>query len=101
MSDEPHRRSGDGLANAFRAADAATTSSLGRIWDWIDKRDIDKHVVSLLILFGTVKITSWSMRFAEHGDRPGLEVAAIIGSVAAPYMAMQAAALAFYFRARQ
>lgn len=69
-------------------------------WDWIDARDIDKHAVSLAILWGTVKVTSWAMRFAEHGDRPGLEVAAIIGAVSAPYMALQAAALAFYFKAR-
>lgn len=71
-------------------------------WDWIDKRDIDKHAVSLAILWGTVKITTWSMDFAEtHGEKTGLEAAAIIGAVAAPYMALQAAAIAFYFRARQ
>lgn len=77
---------------AMRASDA---------WEWIDKRDIDKHLVSLAVLYGTVKITGWAMHFAEHGDRPGLEVAAIIGAVSAPYMALQAAAIAFYFRARQ
>lgn len=70
-------------------------------WDWVDKRDLDKHAVSLAILYGTVKVTAWSMHFAEEGDRPGLEVAAIIGAVGAPYMALQAAAIAFYFRARQ
>lgn len=70
-------------------------------WDWIDKRDIDKHAVSLAVLYGTIKVTAWSMHFAEHGDRPGIEVAAIIGAVAAPYMALQAAAISFYFKARQ
>lgn len=73
---------------------------LSEAWDWIDKRDIDKHAVSLAILYGTAKVTTWGMRFAEHGDRPGLEVAAIIGAVFAPYMALQAAAIAWYFRAR-
>lgn len=72
-----------------------------RAWDWIDARDIDKHVVSLAILYGTVRVTAWSMVFAEHGNRPGLEVAAIIGAVAAPYMALQAAAIKWYFDARQ
>lgn len=75
--------------------------SFSQAWDWIDKRDIDKHLVSVVVLFGTWEITRWAMRFAEHGDRPGLEVAAIIGAVGAPYMALQAAAIAFYFRARQ
>ena len=69
-------------------------------WDWIDARDIDKHAVSLAILYGTAIVTRWAMRFAEHGDRPGLEVAAIIGAVVAPYMALQAAAIAWYFKAR-
>jgi len=70
-------------------------------WDWIDKRDIDKHAVSLAILSGTVFITHWAMQYAENGNRPGIEVAAIIAAVSAPYMALQAAAIAFYFRARQ
>lgn len=73
---------------------------LSEAWDWIDKRDIDKHAVSIVILLGTWEITRWAMRFAEHGNRPGLEVAVIIGAVGAPYMALQAAAIAFYFRAR-
>lgn len=71
-------------------------------WDWIDKRNIDKHFISVAILFGTVKITAWSMGYAErHGEKSGIEAAAIIAAVAAPYMALQAAAIAFYFRARQ
>lgn len=71
-----------------------------RAWDWIDERDIDKHGISLFILAGTWVVTTWAMRFAENGDRPGLEIAAIIAAVTAPYMALQAAAIAFYFKAR-
>ncbi len=70
-------------------------------WDWIDKRQIDKHAVSLAILYGTVKITGWAMEYAAtHGEKSGIEAAAIIAAVSAPYMAMQAAAIAFYFKAR-
>jgi hypothetical protein len=69
-------------------------------WDWVDARDIDKHAVSLAILYGTASVTKWAMRFAEHGDRPGIEIAAIIAAVVAPYMALQAAAIAWYFKAR-
>lgn len=72
-----------------------------QFWDFIDKRDIDKHAISMAILYGTVKITTWAMHFAEDGNRPGIEVAAIIGAVAAPYMALQAAAIKWYFDARQ
>lgn len=69
-------------------------------WDWVDKRDIDKHAVSLFIMWGTWKLTEWAMQFATHGDRPGLEVAAIIGAVAGPYLALQGFALKWYFEAR-
>ena len=71
-----------------------------QFWDFIDKRDIDKHAVAAAIMFGTYTITQWAMRFAELGDRPGLEIAAIIGAVVAPYMALQAAAIKWYFDAR-
>lgn len=72
-----------------------------RCWDWIDQRQIDKHVVTLAILYGTVDITRWAMRYAEvHADKAGLEVAAVMAAIGAPYMALQAAAISFYFRAR-
>lgn len=74
---------------------------LVRWWEFFDKRDIDKHLVTLAILWGTVKLTEWAMVFAAaHPDKPGLEIAAIIAAVTAPYMGLQAAAIKFYFDAR-
>ena len=70
-------------------------------WDWVDKRQIDVHLISVSVLGGTILITHWAMVFASTSPRPGLEVAAIIASVSTPYMALQAAAIAFVFRARQ
>jgi len=72
-----------------------------RFWDWIDDRDIDKWVVSLIILYGTVDVMRWAMHYAENGDRPGLEIAAIIAAVSAPYMALQGFAVKWFFEARQ
>lgn len=74
-----------------------------QLWDWIDKRDIDKHLVSVLILYGTWVVTRWAMAFANDvnlSQRNGIESAALIAAVTAPYMALQAAAIAFYFKAR-
>lgn len=72
-----------------------------RIWDWIDARDIDKHAVSVVVLYGTKVLTTWAMGFAAaHPDKPGLEIAAIIGAVTAPYMVLQGAAIKYYFEAR-
>lgn len=73
-----------------------------RFWDWIDSRQIDKHIVSVAVMLGTVKVTEWSMTYANaHADAANaVGIAAIIGAVSGPYMALQAAAIAFYFRAR-
>lgn len=87
-SEEPRRRSED-------------TGWLTRSWDWIDKRQIDAYAVSLVILYGTVDIMRWAMHFAETGNRPGLEVAAIVGAITGPYSILQAAAIKFLFDARQ
>jgi len=98
MTIEYGRRTGD--REGWRRVTCWLALRASEAWDWIDKRDIDKHTVSLAILYGTAVVTRWAMHFAEHGDRPGLEVAAIIGAVLAPYMALQAAAIAWYFKAR-
>lgn len=74
---------------------------LTRGWDWIDSRDIDKHLLSLGIFYGTIKITSWAMSYASaFTTKNGVEVAAVIAAVMAPYMALQAAAVRFYFDSR-
>ena len=72
------------------------------LWDWVDNRDIGQHTVSVAVMFGTVKVTEWSMVFAAaHADTVnGIGVAAIIGAVTGPYMALQAAAIKFYFESR-
>jgi hypothetical protein len=68
------------------------------LWDWIDNRQIDIHLVSLAILYGTWRITEWAMLFATaHPDANG---AAVIVSVSAPYAALQGAAIKFTFEAR-
>jgi len=72
-----------------------------QFWDWVDKRAIDKHIVSLAILYGTVEITRWAMHYAEASARPGIETAAIIAAVLVPYNALQGAAIGFYFNARK
>jgi len=74
---------------------------LSQGWDWIDDRDIDKHAVALVVMFGLIKITEWAMAFAgTHADKDGLQIAAIIASVTAPYMALLTAVISFYFKAR-
>ena len=70
-------------------------------WDFVDKRQIDAYAVSLLILWGTVRVTDWAMGFVDaHPEVDGLKSAAVIAAVMTPLSAMQAAALKFLFEAR-
>lgn len=88
-----------------RATDAgwlcAMAMRMREFWDWIDRRQIDAYAVTLVILYGTVDIMRWAMHFAEIGNRPGLEVAAIVGAITGPYSILQGAAIKFLFDARQ
>jgi len=74
--------------------------TVSHVWDWVDKRQIDVTAVSVTILYGSFKILLWSLEYATHANRPGLEVAAIIAAVAGPWSLMQGAALKFIFEAR-
>jgi hypothetical protein len=73
---------------------------LTRLWDFIDAREIDKHVVSVSVMYGTLLVTQWAMGFAEAQSalgRSGVEIAATIAAVLGPYSLLQAAAIKFYF----
>ncbi len=73
-----------------------------QFWDWVDQRDIDKQIVSVAILYGTYRITEWLFHFVEaHMDKSGLELAAVVAAITVPWSALQAAVVAFYFKARQ
>jgi hypothetical protein len=93
-SPQVRRRSSDAGWLCWVAARAS------QAWDWVDRRQIDAHLISAIVLWGTIKITSWAMHFASEGDRPGIEVAAIIGAVMIPWSALQAAAIKFIFETR-
>jgi hypothetical protein len=69
---------------------------LGQIWDFIDNRDIDKHLVSIAIFYGTIEIMAWAKAYATT-YAGSADVPLTIAAVVAPYMALQAAAVKFYF----
>ena len=72
---------------------------LTQVWDWIDHREIDKHLVSLVILMGTARVIKWAMAYAAlHGSEPNCPL--VIAAVVAPYSILQGAAIQQYFKAR-
>lgn len=73
----------------------------GQFWEFIDRRQIDAYAVSLIILWGTIRITEWAMAFVDaHPDIDGLKAAAVIGSIMGPWSLLQGAAIKFLFDAR-
>ena len=94
MSESPKRRLTDSALCRLAMYGKST-------WDFIDKRQIDAYAISMLILWGTVRITDWAMGFvAAHPEVDGLKSAAVIAAVMAPLSALQAAAIRFLFDAR-
>jgi hypothetical protein len=73
---------------------------LAQIWDFIDARDIDKHIVAIATLYISIEIVRWSTGFAQNSPRPGLDIAAILGAINAPLMAMQSVTIKWYFDSR-
>mgnify|MGYP001615475543 FL=1 len=77
---------------AARAADA---------WDFIDKRDIDKHIMSWAVFGMTFYVVDWVIDFVyAHPDKPGFEIAAIVAALMVPWTPVQAAVIKWYFAAR-
>lgn len=95
LSEQPRRRATDGGILCWIAL------RLADLWDFIDKRDIDKHAISAVVLWYSFRITEWAMHFiAAHPDKSVVESAAVIAAVMGPWSAVQAGAIAWVFKAR-
>lgn len=72
-----------------------------QLWDFIDKRDIDKHAMAWATFYMTWHIVNWSLNFVWiYPDKPGLETAAMIGAALLPWTPVQAAVIRWYFESR-
>jgi hypothetical protein len=70
-------------------------------WDFVDKRDIDKHIVTWWSFYVTFYLLDWALEYVfKHPDKPGLEVAAIVGAIMVPWTPVQGAIVKWYFEAR-
>lgn len=85
-----------------RATDHGTLCRLARVasfgWDWLERRMILERAVAVAILYGTIKVTTWAMGYAEtHDEVHGSDAALIIAAVLAPYMTLQGYAAKLMF----
>lgn len=97
------------MTESRRAADKEGLSKLTcwiaqramEFWDFIDKRDIDKHVVSMVVLLNTLVVTRWAMEYAvNHVDKTGTDIGLVIIAVLGPFSILQGAVIKWYFTAR-
>ena len=94
MSDELRRDTDKG----FWCSAAIRFSQL---WDFIDARDIDKHLMAWATFAATCYVGYWCTEFVwAHPDKPGLEVGAIVGALLLPWTPMQAKVIQWYFESR-
>lgn len=76
--------------------------SLSALLAWIDRR----HFVSVrsavlgVTVWMTWEVTRWAFDFAHATKLPGLEAAAVIAAITAPFAALQAAVFKFYMDAK-
>lgn len=92
---QPQRRAAD------RGVLCWIAHRFSQLWDFIDKRDIDKHFVAVVLIWKTLEITQWAFHFAEKvSTQPGMEVAAIIVAILGPWSLLIGAVVKWYFNAR-
>lgn len=69
---------------------------------WVDRRHFIsvRGLVVYVTLYMTWEITKWAFTYAHATPLPGLEAAAVIGAVTAPFAALQAAVFGFYMKGK-
>lgn len=73
-----------------------------RAISWIDRR----HFISVrtavvgVTVWMTWEVTRWSFKYAYDSQLPGVETAAVIAAVTAPFCALQAAAFGTYMKSK-
>ena len=73
----------------------------GQFWDFVDKRDIDKHAVMVVVVLGTIRLTEWAMKFTDlHGTESGTDIGLKVAAVLAPWTLIASPAIKWYFDAR-
>jgi hypothetical protein len=71
------------------------------LFDVINRQGVVRRAVLGVTVYMTYTATIWAQHFAQTTERSGVDVAAIIGAVTAPLMALQGYAFKHYLNSRQ
>ena len=76
-------------------------SGAAGFWDFIDKRQIDVHLMAWGVLCLAGYAVFWAMEFVwAHPDKPGIEVGLIVAAITAPLTLILPKVVDLYFKAR-
>jgi len=76
-------------------------ATMTALWDWFDKRDVEKHLVAFLTLVVSYQVICWSMGYADRNhERTGTDISLVLAAINVPITAFQAAIVKWYFSAR-
>lgn len=70
---------------------------LARAWQYVDDSQVDAHILTVFIGWGTYKVMEWAFAFAAAHPGEATTIAAVMG----PWSLLQGAAVKFYFDARK
>ena len=74
---------------------------ISRGWDWFDKRDIDKHIIMAIVIYGTIRLTLWATNYVDmHSMDSGADVGLKVAAVLLPWNIIAAPAIKWYFESR-
>jgi hypothetical protein len=74
---------------------------LADFWDFVDKRQVDVHLVCWAFFALTGYVVYWTTEYVwAHPDKPGLEIAAIVGAVTVPLTWIMPKIIDSYLKAR-
>lgn len=77
-----------------RASDGGFLCRFARVlslgWDWIDRRDVDKHVMAwavfIFTIAGTWYLIDWTLDYAyTHPEKSGVELGLIVAAYMVPW----------------
>lgn len=74
---------------------------MSQAWDFVDKRDIDKHVMAWMTFGLTFYLVDWTLDYIyAHPEKSGADLGFIVAAYMVPLNLMQAAVIKWYFDAR-
>ena len=72
----------------------------GQFWDFIDKRDIEKHAMAWAVMGISAYMVLWIFEFIWENPKSGIDIGAIVAAIMVPWAPVQAAVIKWYFEAR-